>query len=135
MYLARSVYKGSRDVISEIDRFQILNIIHRHSIAKIIREDIDRLDESTTEEQESSRTSGVDNVLIGSPDSPITFDALEEVMSGDRAFANFRVRLQNALHRILPLFFGVESRPSRSLVAFSSGDKVGRLHHTPLVVN
>ncbi|KAL1661524.1 hypothetical protein GGF50DRAFT_60902 [Schizophyllum commune] len=95
---------------------QILNIIHRHSIAKIIREDIDRLDESTTEEQESSRTSGVDNVLIGSPDPPITFDTLEEVMSGDRAFANFRVRLQNALHRILPLFFGVESRPNRSLI-------------------
>ncbi|KAI5822710.1 hypothetical protein K523DRAFT_317926 [Schizophyllum commune Tattone D] len=103
---------------------QILNIIHRHSIARIIRDDIDRLDESTSEEKESSRTSGVDNVLIGSPDPAITFDTLEQLMNGDRAFTNFRVRLQNALHRILPLFFGVESRPNRSLVAFSSGDKI-----------
>ncbi|KAL1741520.1 hypothetical protein HDZ31DRAFT_76116 [Schizophyllum fasciatum] len=103
---------------------QILDIIHRHSIAKIIRDDIDRLDESTAEEKESARTSIVDNIRIGSPDPSITFDALEQLMSGDRAFTNFRVRLQNSLHRILPLFFGVESRPGRSLAAFSGGDKI-----------
>ncbi|KAL1673601.1 hypothetical protein EV122DRAFT_222273, partial [Schizophyllum commune] len=116
IYLEQTNFKN-------IDK-QILNIIHRHSIAKIIRDDIDRLDESNLEEKESVRKVGVDHVLIGSPDPTISFEVLEELMSGDRAFSNFRVRLQNALHRILPLFFGIQSRRNRSLVSFSGGDKI-----------
>ncbi|KAL1672401.1 hypothetical protein EV122DRAFT_224743, partial [Schizophyllum commune] len=87
---------------------QVLGILHRHYVAAAIREGIDQLSESTSEEERSTGACKVPNIFIGSPDVPVTFESLEEAMAQDRAFANFRTRLQNSMHNILQLFYGIK---------------------------
>jgi hypothetical protein len=84
-----------------------------------IREEITALDEShaktargiTTNTSIVDDDSGVDfdddamsTVQLGSPDIVRTFEELELFYAGDRAFFNFRTRLQKFLANVIPAY-------------------------------
>ncbi|KAL1754191.1 hypothetical protein FB107DRAFT_276040 [Schizophyllum commune] len=103
---------------------QVLGILHRHYVAAAIREGIDSFNESTSEEDKSTGACSVPHVFIGSPDVPLTFKSLEIAKAQDRAFTNFRTRLQNSMHNILQVFYGIRPQGNRRLASFHAEDKI-----------
>lgn len=97
---------------------QILSIEHYKFVALGVREQITALDEAKgsdglstntpVEEDDdgydSDNTVRTENFKLGSPEKACTFDGLEQLRKGNRAFDSFRTRLQAFFRSNIPLW-------------------------------
>ena len=92
---------------------QILRSIHRSTVSRYIRDQLDYLDEAInnalnseldSEDVEPADLERVDNVYIGAKRKPVSFSSLEEEMREDNAFRNFRTRFADFLSDFLPTY-------------------------------
>ncbi|KAL1660152.1 hypothetical protein GGF50DRAFT_63773, partial [Schizophyllum commune] len=98
---------------------QILKILHRHYVAQLIRDEMSHIsaslaDDDDADEEEKAEARAEANgrsferrIYVGSPDSAISFSALEsrELASGGdnvAAFSRFRIRLNDFLRMYQP---------------------------------
>jgi hypothetical protein len=98
---------------------------HRRTVATFIREQVDALNiaPADTNGPDDLEASVLSNIDIGSKLKPISFAALEDMMSNDSAFQRFRVKLGVFISDFLPAFGYM--LPNGKRVSFNKDDTVG----------
>lgn len=101
---------------------QILKSVHRTTVSKYIRDQLDDLDGLLLDDGEVPRDlEQLTNVVVGAKRPPVTFENLEQEFAKDSAFQRFRVRFSDYISDFLQHYnYGL---PNGRRIKYTAGDK------------
>ncbi|KAF7337221.1 hypothetical protein MSAN_02274500 [Mycena sanguinolenta] len=113
---------------------QILRSLHRCMVGKLIRDQLDDLDESLNnddlEHTPPPDLETLGNAVVGAKQKPISFQDLEAAKASDAAFTKFRINFANFLNVFLPAYG--HALPGGKRVAFITPYQFLKVHFKSL---